>query len=275
MDHYAVIGNPVAHSRSPVIHRLFAMATAQEMTYGALLAPREGFAQTLRAFVGRGGRGANVTLPFKEEAAAIVDRLDPSAGLAGAVNTVVVAADGSLAGFNTDGIGLIADLQSGLGVQLAGARILMLGAGGAARGAIGPLLGAQCAQLALCNRTPARAAAVAAVFADRRVTVIDGSDVREPFDLIINATSASLTGATVALPPRAIGETSTFYDMVYGDAARASLETALSLGAKVVSDGLGMLVEQAAAAFALWRGVRPDTRTVIAELRAQTEESAL
>lgn len=273
MDRYAVIGNPVAHSRSPQIHRLFAAATHQSLSYEALLAPRDGFAPVLRAFVAAGGRGANVTLPFKEEAAALVDTVADSARQAGAVNTIVVEAGGRLTGHNTDGDGLVRDLTDRLGFRLAGARVLMLGAGGAARGVIGPLLGAGAGAVVLCNRTRARAEAVAACF-DARVRVVESGSVTAPFELVVNATSAPLTGAPVPIPPRAVDAGTTFYDMVYGDAARPGLELARALGAGRVSDGLGMLVEQAASAFAFWRHVRPQTQPVIDALRAALGDPA-
>jgi len=262
-DRYAVFGHPIAHSKSPLIHAQFARQTGQDMLYEAILAPLDGFAETLAQFCAEGGRGANVTVPFKEQAFALATRRTPRAELAGAVNTLIVE-DGALRGDNTDGAGLVADLTRNLGQVLGGKRILLLGAGGAARGVIGPLLELAPARLVIANRTASKAVALAEHF-DRGVegSGLDAANTR--FDLVINATAASLEGSLPPLSPAIFGPDTLAYDMMYGRDT-PFLEFARKLGAKT-ADGLGMLVEQAAEAFHLWRGVRPDTRPVIAALR--------
>ena len=265
VDRYAVIGNPVAHSQSPRIHALFAAATGQEMRYETLLAPLDGFATTVREFVGAGGCGANVTVPFKEEAFRLATRLSERALAAGAVNTLSFSGS-EIAGDNTDGAGLVRDLKVNLGTHIAARRVLLLGAGGAARGVVLPLLGERPAQLVIANRTTEKAQALASAFAGCEACGLDALDGRE-FDLVINATSVGLSGA---VPPRltfAFAPGALAYDMVYGkdtdflrQAAAAGIRSA---------DGLGMLVEQAAEAFFVWRGIRPDTAPVLAELRSE------
>ena len=263
-DRYAVFGHPIAHSKSPLIHAAFARQTGEVLTYEAILAPLDGFAASVADFVAHGGRGANVTVPFKEEAFQLATQKTPRAALAGAVNTLLFSETG-ITGDNTDGAGLVADLAGNLHIGLAGARILLLGAGGAARGVIGPLLDAGVANIAIANRTVDKAVTLANLF-DSRVggTGFDSPD--SPFDVVINATSASLSGD---LPPisRAVFATGTLaYDMMYG---RDTPFLALARDCyATTADGIGMLVEQAAEAFYLWRGVRPDTAPVIASLRA-------
>jgi shikimate dehydrogenase len=264
-DRYLVFGNPVAHSKSPQIHAAFARQTGQAMTYDALLAPLDGFAQRLAEFIRAGGRGANVTVPFKEEAFALAVRHTARAALAGAVNTLVVDADGSTTGDNTDGAGLVADLAHNLGCDLAGKRVLLLGAGGAARGVIGPLRDAGVTQLVVANRTPARAQTLAGLFG-AGVTGAGFDAVDGAFDVVVNATSASLAGELPPVPRTVFGANSLAYDMMYGRDT-PFLALAREAGA-ATADGLGMLVEQAAEAFFVWRGVRPDTAPVIAALRA-------
>ncbi|MDH5300257.1 MAG: shikimate dehydrogenase [Gammaproteobacteria bacterium] len=270
MDHYAVIGNPISHSKSPKIHAEFARQTGQAMDYSAQLAPLEGFAQTVRSLVGEGYRGMNVTVPFKEQAWQLVDELAPRAKKAGAVNTIVVQPNGKLRGDNTDGVGLVSDLARN-GVALAGKRVLVLGAGGAVRGVLSPLLAEKPALLVLANRTLSRAEELAQLFADEgqlqarsfEQLAADG----RAFDVVINGTAASLQGE---VPP--IGEASvagaSCYDMMYGDKPTAFLAWCAQHGAAKCVDGLGMLVEQAAEAFYLWRGCRPRTAEVIRQLRA-------
>jgi shikimate dehydrogenase len=262
-DRYAVFGHPIAHSKSPQIHAAFARQTGQDMTYEAILAPKDGFAASVAQFIATGGRGANVTVPFKEEAFRLASRLSPRAERAGAVNTLVFG-DGIL-GDNTDGAGLVADLTRNLHCTLAGRRILLLGAGGAARGVIEPLLDQQPAALVIANRTVGRAQELADLFG-RGVSAcgLDAPDA--PFDLVINATAASLAGELPPLSPRVFTADTLAYDMMYGRDT-PFLAFARSHGA-ATADGLGMLVEQAAEAFWLWRGVRPDTAPVIAALRA-------
>ena len=264
-DRYAVFGHPIAHSKSPLIHAAFARQTGQDMSYEAILAPKDGFAASVAAFVASGGRGANVTVPFKEEAFRLAGRLTPRAQRAGAVNTLVF--DGGALGDNTDGAGLVADLTRNLLRPLAGRRILLLGAGGAARGVLEPLLEQRPAALVIANRTVARAEALAKEF-DRGVRAcgFDFGAVDAAFDVVINATAASLAGELPPLPARAFGPETLAYDMMYGRDT-PFLAFAREHGA-TTADGLGMLVEQAAEAFELWRGIRPDTGPVIAALRA-------
>jgi len=268
MDRYAVIGNPIAHSKSPLIHRLFAEQTGQVMSYEALLAPLDDFAGTLHAFL-RAGRGVNVTVPFKEQAWAAAHRHTPAAERAGAVNTLAVQPDGSLLGDNTDGRGLVRDLQVNAGVQLNGARILLLGAGGASRGVIQPLLAAGPSQLCVVNRTVDKAEQLATLFNDLGPISAAGLHwVEESVDVIINATSASLGGEVPAVSPKLIRRGHTLcYDMMYAAEPTAFNRWASEHGAARCIDGLGMLVEQAAEAFELWRGVRPDTAAVLKALR--------
>jgi len=263
-DRYVVIGNPIAHSKSPRIHALFAAATGQDMSYEALLAPLDGFARTVREFAAAGGRGANVTVPFKEEACRLATRLSERARAAGAVNTLAFAG-AEIHGDNTDGAGLVRDLKANLGVAIAGKRVLLLGAGGAARGAILPLLAERPAGLTVANRTVDKALALAAAFPGCTGCGLDALAGRE-FDLVINATSAGLAGGvwprlTLGWAPGALA-----YDMVYGRDTDF-LRQATAAGART-ADGLGMLVEQAAEAFCLWRGVRPATAPVLAALRS-------
>ena len=262
-DRYAVFGHPIAHSKSPQIHAAFARQTGQDMTYEAILAPLDGFADSVAAFIAAGGRGANVTVPFKEEAFRLASRLSPRAQRAGAVNTLSFDADGIL-GDNTDGAGLVADLSRNLHCTIAGKRVLLLGAGGAARGVIEPLLDQQPAALVIANRTVSRAEELAELF-DRGVTACGFDGVTTPFDLVINATAASLAGDLPPLSPRVFTPDTLAYDMMYGRDT-PFLDFARTHGART-ADGLGMLVEQAAEAFCLWRGVRPDTAPVIAALR--------
>jgi shikimate dehydrogenase len=263
-DRYAVFGHPVAHSKSPLIHAAFARQTGQDMAYEAILAPLDGFAGSMAAFVAAGGRGANVTVPFKEKAYALANRLTPRAQRAGAVNTLKFESDGIL-GDNTDGAGLVADLTRNLHRTLAGKRILLLGAGGAARGAIGPLLDQQPAALVIANRTVSRGQELAELF-DPRATACGFDTPDSPFHLVINATAASLAGELPPLSPRIFTAATLAYDMMYGR------DTPFLAFARkhdaATADGLGMLVEQAAEAFFMWRGIRPDTAPVIAALRA-------
>jgi shikimate dehydrogenase len=267
-DRYCVFGNPVGHSKSPAIHTAFARQTGQDITYEAILAPLGQFAESVQAFIGGGGRGANVTVPFKEEAFVLCTRRTPRAEMAGAVNTLLFDTDGIL-GDNTDGAGLTRDLTANLGCQLKGCRILLLGAGGAARGALGPLLDVQPAILTVANRTAAKAHALAAHFS----TFGQVSGCAYPalagqsFDLIINATSASLAGQLPPLPPGVFAADSLAYDMMYGQGDTPFMAFARQQGAARVADGLGMLVGQAAEAFFVWRGVRPDGAPVMAQLR--------
>jgi shikimate dehydrogenase len=263
-DRYAVFGHPIAHSKSPLIHAAFAHQTGEAISYGAILAPLDGFAASMADFIAHGGRGANVTVPFKEEAFRLATTRTPRAALAGAVNTLIFTGSG-IAGDNTDGAGLVADLARNLGVELPGTRILLLGAGGAARGVIGPLLDAGAANIVVANRTVEKALALAALF-DNRVGGTGFAEPNAPFDVVINATSASLAGDLPPISRTVFAPPTLAYDMMYGRDT-PFLALARECGASA-ADGLGMLVEQAAEAFFVWRGVRPDTAAVIASLRA-------
>jgi shikimate dehydrogenase len=271
-DRYCVFGNPVGHSKSPLIHAAFARQTGQDICYEAILAPQAAFAEAVRTFIAAGGRGANVTVPFKEEAFRLSAQRTPRAELAGAVNTLVFGDDGNdapIVGDNTDGAGLTRDLSVNLGCALTGQRILLLGAGGAARGALGPLLDQQPAALVIANRTAAKAHGLATHFAALGPVV--GCAYPElagqSFDLVINATSASLSGELPPLPSGVFAPGSLAYDMMYGKGDTPFMTFARQQGAARVADGLGMLVEQAAEAFFVWRGVRPDSVPVMTLLR--------
>lgn len=266
-DLYCVFGNPIGHSKSPLIHRRFASDSHQDLHYEARLAPLDGFGAAVLSFIAEGGRGANVTVPFKEEAFRLADRLTPRAERAGAVNTLQFTAEGIL-GDNTDGAGLLADITQNQGFAVQGKRVLLLGAGGASRGALAPLLAACPAQLTLANRSADKAHALAAQFQD--LGPVRGSSFAElagqGFDLVINATSASLSGEALPLPDGLFSADSLAYDMMYGRDT-PFLQFAQRQGARHCCDGLGMLVEQAAEAFHLWRGLRPATAPVLAMLR--------
>lgn len=268
MDRYGVFGNPIGHSKSPLIHRLFAAQTGQSLSYEPLLAPLEDFVGFAQAFFAT-GLGANVTVPFKEQALHLASSLTARAQRAGAVNTLMKLADGSLLGDNTDGAGLVRDLTVNAGLTLRGKRILLLGAGGAVRGVLEPLLGERPAALVIANRTVAKAEQLAHEFADLGPVMASGFDwLDEPVDLIINGTSASLAGDVPPIAPSLIAPGHTVcYDMMYSQQATAFNQWAAAQGAAVTLDGLGMLVEQAAEAFYLWRGVRPASAPVLAHLR--------
>jgi len=269
MDRYVVIGNPVSHSLSPAIHAQFARELGDAIDYGTLLAPLDGFAAAAANFFSQGGRGANVTLPFKLDALRLADGAAERAALAGAANFLALRS-GRIEADNTDGIGLVADLTRNLGLEIRGARILLLGAGGAARGVLAPLLGQAPARLVIANRTPERARELAQHFLSRGPVEAAALD-RIPddgFDLIVNATSTSVRGEPLLLPDRLFAEGTFAYDMAYGPAAKAFLARSRERGMQA-SDGLGMLVEQAAESYLLWRGRRPQTRDVLAGMREQ------
>jgi len=274
-DRYAVIGNPVAHSRSPAIHAMFAAQVGHELVYERLLAPVDGFVAAVEAFRSNGGRGLNVTLPFKSEAFAYARRHTPRAEVAGAVNTLVL--DGPVpVGDNTDGAGLVGDIESRIGLSLAGACVLLLGAGGAARGVVLPLIEAGVSRLAIANRGAARAHAMRDELVSRlcpknaALLSVSGLDeVDDGFDVIVNATAAGLSGEAPALPARAWRGVRLGLDMVYAARPTAFMDAAREAGCERIEDGLGMLVGQAAESFLLWRGVRPEVSPVYAALRAQ------
>ena len=268
---YAVVGNPVAHSLSPRIHAEFARQTGQALSYEAIELPLDGFEAGVRGLQRRGYAGLNVTVPFKQDAWRICDSLSERAERAAAVNTLVLADSGNIHGDNTDGIGLVRDLTINLGIELAGRSILVLGAGGAVRGVLGPLLELKPARLVVANRTPEKARTLAADFAgigDIEALPFDAL-AGQSFDLIVNGTAAGLGGELPAIPEDLVGAGTACYDMMYRlDAPTAFVAWSESLGAACACDGLGMLVEQAAAAFTLWRGVEADGASVIALLRA-------
>jgi shikimate dehydrogenase len=269
-DRYAVIGNPIAHSKSPQIHAAFAEQTAQDLRYERLLGTAGRFAGDVRAFLATGGKGLNVTVPFKEEAWQLADELSSRAETARAVNTLILLADGRLRGDNTDGVGLVRDLQSNHGARLKGSRLLLLGAGGAARGVLQPLLETRPMSLTVANRTAARAEALAAELGALGMIEGIGLDrlAGRHFDLIVNATAAGLEGRVPRLPEDLLEPGGWCYDMMYGDRPTVFVRWGLEHGAAHALDGLGMLVEQAAESFYLWRGVRPDTGPVIRGLRS-------
>ena len=278
-DLYCVMGNPVAHSRSPWIHARFAQLTQQSLHYERRLAPVDGFAASLQAFIAQGGKGCNVTVPFKLDAAQAAHSHSPRVALAGAANTLVIGADGRIHADNTDGLGLVADITRNAGVAIAGRDVMLIGAGGAAAGVLGPLLEQQPRSITVCNRTAAKALELvhqhAALAAAQKVELLvqEQQGLQGDFDIIINATAASLQGAGIPVPASVLRPGSLAYDMMYGAAAQPFLDWAHQHGA-TGRDGLGMLVEQAAESFALWRGVRPPSPTVLQELRALLAQEA-
>jgi len=271
-DHYAVIGNPIAHSKSPVIHAAFAAQTGQNMSYTRLLAPLDDFETVLNQFRAEGGRGVNVTVPFKEVAWQLADHLSPRARQAQAVNTLSFTERGIEAD-NTDGAGLVNDLRRNLGFSLVGKRILLMGAGGAARGVAAALLAESPLQLVIANRTVARAELLVQQFsALGQVSACDYAALSgQSFDCVINATSASLHHDTIELPHTLFSANSLAYDMMYASKPSAFMAFAAQYGATRCVDGLGMLVEQAAVTFSIWRGVTPETKPVLQMLRTQLQ----
>jgi shikimate dehydrogenase len=271
MDLYCVMGNPVEHSRSPWIHARFAQLTGEPVSYGRRLIPLDGFLGGVRAFRAEGGRGCNITLPFKFEAHAVATRMTPRAQLAQACNVLRFEGDEVVAD-NTDGIGLVQDVQRNAGLDLAGRDVLLVGAGGASAGVLGPLLEARPRRVVVANRTAAKAHALvgrhaplaAAQGVQLQACGLDA--ITGTFDLVANGSASSLGGAAVPIPPAAMRPGTLAYDMMYGPAARPFAQWARAHGA-VPYDGLGMLVEQAAEAFLFWRGIRPPSAPVLAELR--------
>jgi shikimate dehydrogenase len=269
MDRYAVVGNPIAHSKSPQIHEAFARSTRQAMTYERILAPIGGFAQAAEKFAREGGKGLNVTVPFKLDALAVAHTASERAQAAGACNTLKRDEAGWYAD-NTDGAGIVRDLTANLGVRIAGADVLVLGAGGAARGILLPMLARKPHSLVLSNRTQDQAEALAARFLEQGpvAAVPPAALAGRAFDLVINATSAGLAGETAWLWPTGIFRAGAFaYDMIYRDGSTLFLRWSQAQGVARVADGIGMLIEQAAESFLLWRAVRPDTAPVFELLR--------
>ncbi len=262
---YAVFGNPIAHSKSPNIHRQFARQEQAEISYERILAEPGRFTEAVDAFFQSGGSGANVTLPFKTEAYAWADELTERARTAGAVNTLIPLPDGRIRGDNTDGIGLVNDILHHHGIALHNKRILLLGAGGAGRGVIQPILAQQPAQLVIANRTHAKAEELAQAFG---ITACPLSDLAAgAYDIIINATSGGLSGQLPELPAGIFSACELAYDMVYGSQDTVFMTLAKQSGAQHTADGLGMLVAQAAYSYQLWRGFEPDIRPVIEAVR--------
>jgi shikimate dehydrogenase len=269
VDQYGVFGHPVGHSLSPFIHGVFARDTGQQMAYRAYDVAPEEFTERVQGFFADGGRGLNITLPHKIAAVDVAQELTARAAHAAAINTLALQGDNVLLGDNTDGGGLVRDLCDNLGLIITQRRVLILGAGGATRGVLAPLLGLEPAIVVIANRTPERAEALAAAFADLGVTQGVGFEYvgETPFDLIINATSASLSGDIPPIPAEAIGPQTVCYDLAYGRSAMAFVRWAQQSGCVRAVQGLGMLVEQAAESFRLWRGVRPQTASVLAALK--------
>ncbi len=273
-DRYAVMGNPVAHSKSPMIHAAFARQTGQRMVYEAIQVDEGGFPQAVGNFQASGGKGLNITVPFKREAWELADTRSARAEVAGAVNTFLFREDGRIYGDNTDGVGLVRDLRDNLGLELAGRRLLILGAGGAVRGVLAPLLEQRPEAVVVANRTVSRAEELVAGF--RAQAAAAGCRLEacgfealagRHFDAVINGTAASLQGAALVLPQDLLVPDAWCYDMMYAAAPTPFLRWAAKHGAAHCHDGLGMLVEQAAESFCLWRGVRPQTAPVIALVR--------
>lgn len=268
-DKYNIIGNPIAQAKSPALQMAFARQTGQDISYGTILAEQAGFGDAVRGFQREGGRGMNITMPFKLDAFALADELTLRAQRAGAVNTYTFRPDGTILGDNTDGVGLVNDITRNLKRAIAGQRVLVLGAGGAVRGAILPLLGEQPAEIFIANRTPAKAAELVQLFADdvaeSKLSGGGFEDIQGCFDIVINGTPTSMTGSLPPLPAGVWNAHSLAYDMSY---ETAFIEHAAACGLQEFADGLGMVVEQGAECFMLWRGIRPDTVPVIAELRA-------
>jgi shikimate dehydrogenase len=273
LDRYAVLGNPVAHSRSPFIHARFAEQTGQPVDYGRVLCPLDGFVAAVNRFVAEGGRGCNVTVPFKLQAPALAAHVSTRAALAGAANVLRFDAGGWSAD-NTDGVGLIRDIEQGAGFRLAGRQVLLVGAGGAGAGVLGPLLQARPSRVVLANRTRATAEALVQRHADLarasgcELQARGLDDAGTGFQLLINASASSLQGAGSPVPATVLAPGALVVDLMYGAAAEPFLAWARAHGAHT-RDGLGMLVEQAAEAFLFWRGVRPDTAPVLQALRAE------
>jgi shikimate dehydrogenase len=278
LDRYAVLGNPVAHSKSPFIHALFAQQTGQALSYERLLCPMDGFAASVRRFAAEGGRGCNVTVPFKFEASSLARHCTERAQLAGAANVLRFDADGWQAD-NTDGVGLVRDIEQGAGVPLQGLRVLLVGAGGAGVGVLGPILQAGAGVVVVANRSADKAGRLVhkhATLAAAHGAVLSACGLDQPgtgFDVLINASSTSLQGQASPVPASTLARGALAVDLMYGPAAEPFLAWAQAAGASA-RDGLGMLVEQAAEAFHFWRGLRPDTAPVLAALRAEMAAAA-
>lgn len=274
-DLYAVMGNPIGHSKSPQIHTAFAKITDQDLLYSAILVPLDGFDAAVDDFFRRGGKGLNITVPFKENAWRYADAFSARAKRAQAVNTLIQQDDGTVLADNTDGVGMVRDITVNQNVAIEGKRVLILGAGGAVRGVLQPVLEQNPAEIVIANRTVSKAEALAADFADlgesacceNKLHACGFADVKGEFDLIINGTSASLAGELPPIPAACVTDKTVSYDMMYGAETTVFNQWALDNGAAKAIDGLGMLVEQAAEAFRLWRDVLPQTQAVMNALR--------
>jgi shikimate dehydrogenase len=276
IDQYAVFGHPIAHSQSPLIHRLFAEQTGQLMEYKAIDVPAESFKHSLTDYLNRNGRGLNCTVPLKELAFQQVDQLTERAKIGRAVNTIIVQDDGTLLGDNTDGIGLVTDLTRNHQITLRNARILILGAGGAARGIIQPIIEQSPCDLYIANRTVSKAQNLAEEFSNIFPVQACGYDnlAGMEFDIVLNATSASLSNQLPPLPDKLVSHPGCCYDLAYGNEDTAFVKWAKKQQVSLCLDGLGMLVEQAAEAFYQWRQLRPETQTVISQLEAQRKKAS-
>ncbi|HBZ43179.1 MAG TPA: shikimate dehydrogenase [Maritimibacter sp.] len=264
-DRYAVFGNPLSHTKSPFIHTAFARQFGDDMSYTAIEAPRDGFADSVHRFIGEGGRGINVTVPFKIEAFALATEARDAAAICGASNCLKFE-DGKIIAENFDGVGLVRDISENLGHDLTGKRILFAGAGGATRGAVAPFLAAGVHSVTIANRTVAKADAIRGLLSDRGTIHTTSYDAASgSFDIVLNSTTTSLTGNKPPLPPSVFDGAALAYDLVYGKGLTPFLADAKAQGAEV-ADGVGMLVEQAAEAYLWWRGQRPDTAQVIEEM---------
>jgi len=270
-DEYAVMGNPITHSKSPLIHSLFAKQTGQNIRYRAIQVDPGGLNQAVGNFFALGGKGLNITVPFKAEAWQMASQLSDRARFAGAVNTLKILQNGQLLGDNTDGIGLVYDLMHHHGIRIEGKSLLLVGAGGAARGVIAPIVDQKPSQFIIANRTIDKAQELASHFSGKmEILAKNFVDLnKDRFDIVINATSASLGNEIPQLPESCVAQAEIAYDMMYGAKPTVFMQWAVQAGVKTASDGLGMLVEQAAESFLIWRGIRPDTAGVISVLRQQ------
>ncbi len=272
IDQYAVVGNPIGHSKSPLIHKMFAQQSNQQLDYVTKLVALDRFAEDVNSFFADQGCGLNVTVPFKQQAWDISNQLSDAARLAGAVNTLWIK-DGQIQGDNTDGIGLVRDLISNNGYQLADKKILILGAGGAVRGVLQPIIAERPSSITIANRTLSKALELATIFSDiYTLNCCEYQQLEGHYDLIINGTSASLNNELPPIPDGLVSTGSYLYDMMYGSQVTVFNQWGKDLGAKKCIDGLGMLVEQAAESFRLWRGVKPDTAQVITRLRDELQK---
>lgn len=270
-DRYAIIGNPIAQAKSPALQMAFARQTGQDMEYGAILGPLDGFKDAVRQFQREGGKGMNITMPFKLEAFELADELTERGRAAGAINMFTLRADGTILGDNTDGFGITRDITHNLGRSFGGKRVLVLGAGGAVRGALLPFLAERPAEIFIANRTASKAVELAQQFGSHakgcKLAAGGFADISGRFDLIINGSASSMTNEVPPLPAGVWDGDSLAYDMAYKKEPTAFVLAARAAGVGLAADGLGMVVEQGAECFCLWRGIRPDTAPVIRELR--------